>query len=74
MILFESRLEKMIQKGFGFPYRTFMKSRFLILLCFNHLSVAFTAQQADVPKPYEGPFLPADPNTLTGKVMTGRHM
>ena len=65
---------KIIQKGFGFPYRMFMKSRFLILtlFCFTHLSVVFAGQQADVLKPYEGPSIPgADPNTLTGKVMTG---
>ena len=46
-----------IQKRLGFPYRMFMKSRFLILtlFCLTHLTAAFAGQQADVLKPYEGP-------------------
>jgi len=61
MILFESTLEKMIQKGSWLPCPMFMKSRLriLILLCLNRPSVALAAQQADVLKPYEGSILHA---------------
>ena len=44
----------------------------LTLICFTLLQTAFAEPKEAVLKPYDGPSVPGvDPNTLTGKVMTG---